>query len=224
MLLYLGLIVAALQLYSIYHKPTDKGGTLTNKVRMACRFCPLISNTTRTLVCQVLMSKRLAILEQEMGIDRSSGSAVPPPTPEQAPGVFGALRAQLWRSVISDDSAQLDAELSRRRKGSQAASDASAAPQAPQDPSAPPPESQTTALESLEQRLRKIEAALNAMAVSAAPSSSAGVAHHPVDSSNQSSPKVSEEPGRPSGNEESAAQQPIARVPDGGSTNEVEPC
>ena len=142
MVLYVLAIALTLQLLATYYPPPSKDAKATNRT---------------------LMSKRVAILEQELGINRSAdaggsdagaanapGAVLAPPTTS---GVGGRLAAKL-------EVEKLEAELKQRRQQSQSIAEASA--KARSLASLPPTAAAALpdALASLEERLRAVEAAL----------------------------------------------------------------
>lgn len=64
---------------------------------------------------KVLMSKRLAIIEHELGIDAERKSR-PPPAITQSTTASRGLREEQWRSANTDELKRLEAELSNRQK------------------------------------------------------------------------------------------------------------
>jgi hypothetical protein len=119
---------------------------------------------------KLLMSKRLAIIEHELGIDAERKSKPQLPI-EESTTASRAVTEDQWRSVNSTDLKRLDAELASRRQGSPKLSVdrlSSAATDAIPSGSVamqPPDSSDDDMLRQLDTRLRAIEAALSSAGV-----------------------------------------------------------
>lgn len=180
MVLYTFTIWASIQLYAWYHTPKDKLGKQANKVRAAvcargaCRSGGTLESPPACCTClQVLLSKRIAILEELLGIERTFTTG--PATQAVQPGVWGPVPAT-WRSPISGDMARLDAELQQRKQEKRtpalAAANSPTQDQAPVEQRIAPAEGPSrtplsdpflfAALALLERRLQRLEASLEA--------------------------------------------------------------
>lgn len=142
MVLYVLAIALTLQLLATFYPPPSKDAKSTNRT---------------------LMSKRVAILEQELGINRSAGAGGSDADATQAPGavlappttsgVGGRLAAKL-------EVEKLEAELKQRRQQSQSVVEASVKARSLASLQPTAAAALPDALASLEERLRAVEEAL----------------------------------------------------------------